>query len=93
MGGGPFGTYVQQIVFCVAAFATNWNAFVFNLLDPDYNGLPSHLSHFTDGHEISAYQHLEHRSGRGRTYAVVCYLLTQLAQVGCLVFVGAGVGP
>jgi SSS family solute:Na+ symporter len=37
--------------------------------------------------EISAYYHLEKRFGPwARTYALVCYLLTQLARVGTILF-------
>src|SRR5690606_6792132 len=36
---------------------------------------------------VSAYTHLEHRFGAwARTYAVVCFLLTQLARMGSIFF-------
>src|SRR5690606_6796820 len=38
--------------------------------------------------DVSAYTHLEHRFGAwARTYAVVCFLLTQLARMGSIFFV------
>ena len=36
--------------------------------------------------KISAYHHLEKRFDRARTYALGCYLLTQLARVGTILF-------
>ena len=37
--------------------------------------------------ELSAYEHLEHRFGPwARTYAVVCYLLTQLGRMGTIMY-------
>ena len=37
--------------------------------------------------EISAYEHLEHRFGPwARTYAVMCYLLTQLGRMGTIMY-------
>ena len=40
--------------------------------------------------EISAYEHLEHRFGAwARTYAVICYLLTQLARMGTIMYLVA----
>src|SRR3546814_7521981 len=37
--------------------------------------------------EISAYTHLEHRFGAwARTYAVLCFLFTQIARIGSIFF-------
>ena len=71
------------------AFGTNWNAFVFSLSMPFAAWIASKyfVPFYRKTHEISAYTHLEHRFGPwARTYAVVCFLLTQLARMGSIFF-------
>ncbi|KAA9339481.1 sodium/solute symporter [Hymenobacter busanensis] len=71
------------------AFGTNWNAFVFSLSMPlaAWVGARYFVPFYRSTGEISAYTHLEHRFGSwARTYAVVCFLLTQLARIGSIFF-------
>lgn len=71
------------------AFGTNWNAFVFSLSMPFAAWLASKyfVPFYRSSGEISAYTHLEHRFGAwARTYAVICFLLTQLARMGSIFF-------
>ncbi|HVW60149.1 MAG TPA: sodium:solute symporter, partial [Puia sp.] len=71
------------------AFGTNWNAFVFSLSMPPAAWIASKyfVPFYRNTGEVSAYTHLEHRFGAwARTYAVVCFLLTQLARMGSIFF-------
>ena len=71
------------------AFGSNWNAFVFSLSMPIAAWVASRffVPFYRLSGEISAYTHLEHRFGAwARTYAVVCFLLTQLARMGSIFF-------
>jgi len=71
------------------AFGTNWNAFVFSLSMPLAAWVASKyfVPFYRNTGEVSAYTHLEHRFGAwARTYAVVCFLLTQLARMGSIFF-------
>lgn len=92
VGISIFGTFVSSISFLAlpgAAFGGNWNPFVFSLAIP----LPALIAvrYFVPFYrrcgEISAYHHLELRFGAwARTYAVICYLLTQLARMGTIMY-------
>jgi SSS family solute:Na+ symporter len=92
VGLSIFGTYVSSISFLALpgkAFATNWNAFVFSLSLPltTWLAVKYFVPFYRRSGEVSAYQHLEHRFGPwARTYAVICYLLTQLARVGTILY-------
>lgn len=71
------------------AFGSNWNAFVFSLSMPLAAWVASKyfVPFYRNTGEISAYTHLEHRFGAwARTYAVICFLLTQLARMGSIFF-------
>lgn len=71
------------------AFGSNWNAFVFSLSMPLAAVVASRffVPFYRASGEVSAYTHLEHRFGPwARTYAVVCFLLTQLARMGSIFF-------
>jgi SSS family solute:Na+ symporter len=71
------------------AFGGNWNAFVFSLSMPLAAWVASRyfVPFYRQSGEVSAYTHLEHRFGAwARTYAVVCFLLTQLARMGSIFF-------
>ncbi|WEK17719.1 MAG: sodium:solute symporter [Candidatus Pedobacter colombiensis] len=71
------------------AFGGNWNAFVFSLSMPLAAWVASKyfVPYYRGTGEISAYTHLENRFGAwARTYAVVCFLLTQLARMGSIFF-------
>ena len=71
------------------AFGSNWNAFVFSLSMPLAAWLAAKyfVPFYRKTGEVSAYTHLEHRFGPwARTYAVSCFLLTQLARMGSIFF-------
>lgn len=71
------------------AFGTNWNAFVFSISMPfaAWVAAKYFVPFYRKTGEVSAYSHLEHRFGPwARTYAVVCFLLTQLARIGSIFF-------
>lgn len=71
------------------AFGSNWNAFVFSLSMPVAAFFASRffVSFYRHSGEVSAYTHLEKRFGPwARTYAVTCFLLTQLARIGSVFF-------
>ncbi len=100
VGLSIFGTYVSSISFLAnpgKSFSGNWNGWVFGLSLPLVAWLaakyfvPFYRNH---GH-ISAYAHLEERfGGWARTYAAICYLLTQLARMGTIMYlVALGLQP
>jgi solute:Na+ symporter, SSS family len=71
------------------AFGGNWNAFVFSISMPFAAWLASKyfVPFYRSTGEISAYTHLEKRFGPwARTYAVICFLLTQFARMGSIFF-------
>ncbi|WP_336516586.1 sodium:solute symporter [Pollutibacter soli] len=71
------------------AFGGNWNAFVFSLSLPlaGWVATKYFVPFYRKVGGVSAYSHLEHRFGAwARTYAVVCFLLTQLARMGSIFF-------
>ncbi|MGZ3940518.1 MAG: sodium:solute symporter [Flavisolibacter sp.] len=71
------------------AFGTNWNSFVFSLSMPFAAWIASKyfVPFYRSTGEVSAYTHLEKRFGPwARTYAVICFLLTQIARIGTIFF-------
>jgi len=71
------------------AFGSNWNAFVFSISMPLAAWIASKyfVPFYRSTGEVSAYTHLEKRFGSwARTYAVVCFLLTQFARMGSIFF-------
>ncbi|WP_448698356.1 sodium:solute symporter [Mucilaginibacter sp. AW1-3] len=71
------------------AYGGNWNAFVFSLSMPlaAFVATKYFVPFYRKTGQISAYTHLEKRFGAwARTYAVVCFLLTQLARMGSVFF-------
>ncbi|KAA0990449.1 sodium:solute symporter [Dyadobacter aurulentus] len=71
------------------AFGSNWNSFVFSLSMPLAAWVATRffIPFYRSTGAVSAYTHLEHRFGAwARTYAVVCFLLTQLARMGSIFF-------
>jgi SSS family solute:Na+ symporter len=92
VGLSLFGTYLSSNTFLGVpgkAYASNWNSFVFSLSLPFAAWIASRyfVPFYRGAGEISAYSHLEKRFGRwARTYAMVCYLLTQLARIGSILF-------
>ena len=92
VGLSLFGTYLSSNTFLGVpgkAYGTNWNSFVFSLSLPFAAWIAAKyfVPFYRDRGEISAYTHLERRFGRwARSYAMVCYLLTQLARIGSILF-------
>ncbi len=89
------GTYVSSISFLAlpgAAYGGNWNAFVFSLSLPlaTFIAVYWFLPFYRNAGYISAYQHLEERFGAwARVYASICYLLTQMARMGAVMYLMA----
>ncbi|MBP6431215.1 MAG: sodium:solute symporter [Ferruginibacter sp.] len=71
------------------AFGGNWSVFVFSLSMPlaAWVATKWFVPFYRNTGEISAYTNLEKRFGSwARTYAVVCFLLTQFARMGTIFF-------
>ena len=92
VGLSIFGTYVSSISFLALpgkAFSGNWNPFVFSLALPlaAWAGSRWFVPFFRRSGDVSAYSHLERRFGTwARVYAVACYLLTQMARTGSIMY-------
>jgi solute:Na+ symporter, SSS family len=92
VGVSIFGTYLSSNTFIGVpgrAYGTNWNFFVFTLTLPVAAWLATRffVPFYRRSREISAYHHLEGRFGPwARTYAVVCYLFTQIARMAAIMF-------
>lgn len=88
-------TYVSSISFLALpgrAYAGDWNAFVFSLSLPLalWAAARWFVPYYRETGDASAYSHLETRFGPwARVYAGVCYLLTQLARMGSVMFLMA----
>lgn len=71
------------------AFGSDWSALVFSLSMPlaGWVAVKYFVPFYREAGGISAYSHLEHRFGSwARTYAMICFLLTQLARMGSIFF-------
>jgi len=92
VGLSIFGTYLSSNTFLGVpgkAYGSNWNSFVFSISLPlaAWLAVKYFVPFYRRAGEISAYHHFEHRFGAwARTYAVVCYLLTQFARTGSVLF-------
>ncbi len=92
LGISIYATFLSSNTFLGVpgkAFGTNWNAFVFSISMPfaAWFAAKYFVPFYRRTGEVSAYTHLEHRFGAwARTYAVVCFLLTQLARMGSIFF-------
>src|SRR5262245_10580867 len=92
IGLSMFGSYISSISFLANpgnAYAKNWNGFVFSLATPLAAAVAVRwfVPFYRGTGEVSAYEHLEQRFGPwARTYAVICFLLTQMARTGTVVF-------
>ncbi len=92
VGLSIFGTYVSSISFLALpgkAYDSNWNAFVFSLSLPltTWMAVRWFVPFYRRSGEVSAYAHLEHRFGPwARTYAALCYVLTQIARMGTIMY-------
>jgi SSS family solute:Na+ symporter len=92
IGMSIYATFLSSNTFLGVpgkAFGTNWNALVFSISMPLAAWVAARyfVPFYRATGEISAYTHLERRFGSwARTYAVVCFLLTQLARIGSIFF-------
>ena len=92
VGMSIFATYVSSISYIGypgKAFGTNWNAFVFSLSIPvaAYFAARYFVPFYRFGGSVSAYAFLEDKFGRwARLYASACYLLTQIARMGSILY-------
>ncbi len=92
IGLSMFGSYISSLSFLAnpgKAYATNWNSFVFSLMTPIAAAIAVIwlVPFYRRSGEVSAYEHLEHRFGPwARTYAVVCFLLVQMARTGAILY-------
>lgn len=95
VGLSIIGTYVSSISFLAnpgKAYASNWNALVFSFALPlaAIIAVRYFVPFYRRVGEVSAYHHLEARFGPwARTYAVVMFLLTQMARVGTILYLVA----
>lgn len=92
VGMSIFATYVSSISYIGypgKAFASNWNAFVFSLSIPiaSYIAARYFVPFYRKSGSVSAYTFLEERFGAwARLYASACYLLTQIARMGSILY-------
>lgn len=92
LGMSIFATFMSSISFLALpgkAYQTNWNSFVFSLSIPvaTWVAVKYFVPLFRGIDSVSAYAWLETRFGAwARVYASSCYLLTQLARTGSILF-------
>ncbi len=92
LGMSIFATYVSSISFLAlpgAAYLSNWNGFVFSLSIPlaAWIAVRYFVPLYRRINSPSAYAFLEQRFGLwARIYASICYLLTQLARMGAILY-------
>ncbi|MBR1414673.1 MAG: sodium:solute symporter [Prevotella sp.] len=92
VGMSIFSTYVSSISYLGypgKAFAADWNAFVFSLSIPIASWVAARyfVPFYRRQTSVSAYSFLEERFGLwARWYASACYLLTQMARIGSIMF-------
>ena len=95
VGLSIFGTYMSSIGFLGnpgKSYSGNWNPWVFGLSLPIAAWIAAKyfIPVYRSGKEVSAYFHLEKRFGPwARNYALICYLLTQLARMGTILYLVA----
>jgi len=92
LGMSIFATYLSSISFLAlpgSAYSGNWNAFVFSLSIPiaAVFAIFVFVPLYRKLQSPSAYAYFEARFGLwARIYASVCYLLTQLARMGAILY-------
>lgn len=92
LGLSLYATFLSSNTFLGVpgkAFGSNWNSFVFSLSMPLAAWIAARyfVPFYRKSGVISAYTHLEHRFGPwARTYAMLCFVLTQLARMGSIFF-------
>lgn len=95
VGISIFGTYLSSITFLALpgkAYTGNWNAFAFSLSLPftAYAAARWFTPLYRSMTDVSAYAYLERRFGLwARLYAMTCYILTQQARMGTILFLVA----
>lgn len=92
IGMSIFATFVSSISFLALpgkAYLSNWNSFVFSLSIPfaALVAVKFFVPLYRKIQSQSAYYYLEERFGSwARNYASICYLLTQLARMGTILY-------
>ena len=92
VGMSIFATFVSSISFLglpAKAYAGNWNAFVFSLSIPvaAWMAVRFFVPLYRSLNSVSAYSYLETRFGPwARAYASLCYLVTQVARMGTIMY-------
>jgi len=92
LGLSFYATFLSAITFLGdpgKSFGANWNPFVFSLSIPLAAIVATKwfVPFYRQSGEISAYTHLEKRfGGWARTYAMLCFILTQLARMGTIFY-------
>lgn len=92
IGMSIFATFVSSISFLALpgnAYSGNWNGFVFSLSIPlaAWIAVKFFVPLYRKLNSESAYYYLELRFGSwARIYASACYLLTQLARMGAIMY-------
>ncbi|MEO5600524.1 MAG: sodium:solute symporter [Cyclobacteriaceae bacterium] len=92
LGLSLYATFLSSNTFLGVpgkSFGSDWNAFVFSLSMPFAAWIAAKyfVPFYRKSGSISAYTHLEHRFGPwARTYAMICFVLTQLARMGTIFF-------
>ncbi len=92
LGISLYATFLSSNTFLGVpgkSYGEDWNAFVFSLSMPFAAWIAARffVPFYRKTGEVSAYTHLEKRFGPwARTYAMVCFVLTQLARMGSIFF-------
>lgn len=92
VGMSIFATYVSSISFLGypgAAYSGDWSPFVFSISIPvaSWAAVKYFVPLYRKINSVSAYNFLEMRFGYwARAYVGICYLLTQLARMGSIMF-------
>lgn len=92
LGLSFYATFLSAITFLGdpgKAYASNWNPFVFSLSMPfaAYFSAKYFVPFYRNSDTISAYTHLGVRFGNwARNYAIACFILTQLARIGTILY-------
>ncbi|MBI4666062.1 MAG: sodium:solute symporter [Nitrospinae bacterium] len=95
VGVSIFGTYLSSITFLALpgkAYTKDWGALAFSLSLPvaAYIAVKWFVPLYRKLDDVSAYAYLERRFGLwARLYAATCYLLTQQARMGTILFLVA----
>ena len=92
LGLSFYATFLSAITFLGdpgKSFGSNWNPFVFSLSMPfaAYISARFFVPFYREQQVVSAYSHLEERFGAwARTYAMLCFIMTQLARMGTIFY-------